>query len=324
MDKELQEIVDEMEFDAEEDKAAFEKLMAGKVGKKIQAGYAKNKDYTTKTQALADAKKQLEAQQEQFNTDQDYVLTQTSAYKTDMEKRLNDALAQVSASTLRGAALETKLRTLAAQYGEDPAELLADVKATREEEKKPAAPTFDDTEFNKRYVPRDEFQGAYGAALTMAPMIRDFERDYESTFGKPYEGSITELIRSTSQEVQQLQSRGQKNVNMFDHLRTKLDFSGQRQRNEEAAKVAAAEERTKWETQTREEIERDVRSKVLAENPNALRAGTQWEREGWRDNLGAAARKNQIPQQTPQDQFQHRQELHRKFEENAAKVEAAA
>lgn len=292
---------------------------------KLTAQHMKAADYTTKTQALADARKALEAQQAQFSTDQDYIMQQTADYKTDMEKRLNSTLQELSQARLYGAALKTKVDTLAAQYGEDAAELLKDVQEMRADAKKPDAPAFDDTEFNKRYVPRDEFTTAANQVYSFAPMIRDFEREYQRTFGKEYEGSITELINESSRAVQDARNRGRKDIDLFGYMKEKLDFKGQQVRNQEAEKTKAAEERTQWETQKTEEIERNLRSKLLAENPNALRNdAVTFEREQWRDNLGANARQNKIPQQTPQDQFQHRQSLHQKFIENAEKAGAAA
>lgn len=287
---------------------------------KLAGGYMKNKAFTEKTQALALERKKLEDERKEFTEGRDYLDGQVNVWKQDMEKRLNDALAQVAASSLRGAALETKLRTLAAQYGEDPAELLADVKETREEKK--AAPAFDDAEFSKKYVPRDEFTTAANQVYAFAPMIRDFERDYQKTFGKEYEGSITELINESSRAVQEQRSRGRKDIDLFGYMREKLDFKGQVAKNQEAATAAAAEERKTWETKTRDEIERDVRSKVLAENPAAYRSPDFNKPEAWRGNLGAAARQNKVPDQSPQAQFQHQQKLHSTFNELAAKAEA--
>lgn len=290
---------------------------------KLAGGYMKNKAFTEKTQALAVERKKLEDDQKAFNEGQDYLGNQMNTYKQDMEKRLNDALAQVQASSLRGAALETKLRTLAAQYGEDPAELLADVKAAREEEKKTAAGfDYGSDEFKKNVVGRDEFKQVANAFASYPTQVRDFEREYQRTFGKEYEGSLTELVNTASKEVEAARARGQ-NIDLFGHIRTKLDFTGQAQKNAEAAKVATEEERKKWETTTREEIERDVRSKVLAENPAAYKSS--WEKpEAWRQNLGAAKRENKMPTPTAQDDFQRRAELHQKFEENAAKAGVAA
>jgi hypothetical protein len=322
---ELQELIASARFSDDARRKALIEILEQEeeAAEDLNSGTMKAKDYTVKTQALADARKQLEQQQQEFEEGRNYLDGQMSTYKADMEKRLNDALAQVSASTLRGAALETKLRTLAAQYGEDPAELLKDVQASREEAKKPEKPEFDFDSIKDRVVGRDEYNQTRDAVFGFAPMIRDFERDYARTFGKEYEGSITELIRESAQEVQALQQRGVKNVDLFGHIRTKFDFAGQQQRNAEAAKAAEIEERKKWETQTREEIERDVRSKVLAENPAAY-SKLEWQKpDEWRNKLGAAERKNQLPQRTPQDEFKRRQELHAEFEKNATKSNAA-
>lgn len=320
---ELQEIVDEMEFDSDEDRTAFEKLMEGKAGAKIAAGYAKNKDYTTKTQALATARDALEKERKEFDEGQEYLTGQMSTYKTDMEKRLQDALDQVSASSLRGAALETKLRTLAAQYGEDPAELLADVKATRTEEKKAEGFNYDDDEFKKRVVSRDEFTRTGNAVFAFAPMLRDLEREYQRLFGKEFDGSMQELVTEASREVDARRARGQ-NIDLFGYMREKLDFTGQKTRNDETAKVKAEEDRKKWESDTREEIERNVRSELMAGNPAAAR--TPDKSNEWRTNLSADKR-NQSKQAetkaTPMDNFKRRQSIHQAYEERAAKSNAA-
>lgn len=285
---------------------------------KLTAQHMKAADYTTKTQALADARKALEKEREEFTQGRDYLDGQMNTYKADMEKRLNDALAQVSESSLRGAALETKLRTIAAQYGEDPAELLSDVKATREEKKD--APVYD--EYDKRYISRDDFTKQADSVVSFTTQIRDFEREYKKQFGTEYDGSITDLVGEASKEVAQRRARGQ-NIDLFGYMREKLDFSGQARRNQETEKTKAAEERTKWETQTREEIERDVRSKVLAENPAAYKGSWAPKPEAWRNELGAAARQNKLPDQSPMAQHNHRAGLHAKFEELAAKAEAS-
>jgi hypothetical protein len=320
--KELREAYEEAGVTADQIVKLEEVFTDEEILSKLTAQHMKAADYTTKTQALAEAKRKFEQEQQQFTEGRDYLDGQMNQYKLDMEKRLNDALAQVTQSSLRGAALETKLRTLAAQYGEDPAELLSDVKEAREEKKKDAAPIFDDEEFKKRYVPRDEFTNAANQIYAYPTMIRDFERDYQKTFGKEYDGSLTDLINEASREVQQLHQRGQKNVDLFGHIRSKLDFAGQQTRNQEAAKATSAKEREDWEKNKTEEIERNLRTKLAAENPGAYRGTWDNKPEAWRSNLNAQARQNKLPDQSAVAQHQRQAGLHAKFEELAAKVEA--
>lgn len=290
--------------------------------KKLEAQHMKNADYTIKTSEVAAERKRLADEKKRMEDEYESTLGTVNQYKTDLEARLNAALKQAADSDLRGAALNSKLRSLAAQYGEDPDELLKDVKEIREEPKK-EIPAFDDAEFNKRYVSRDEYQGAYGSVLSLAPMIRDLERDYQKTFGKEFEGSITELIRENAAEVQKLQQRGQKDIDLFGHIRAKLGFSEQAKVNEAAAKTKAEEDKKKWEADTRAEIERNVRSEVMAGNP---RAYTPEPTEAWRQKLSASSRqvKNQVPVPNPIEQVKHRQNVYADYEKRAAERQSGA
>lgn len=326
--KELQDIVDELEFENDAEKAEFEKFLAKeKIAAKIEAGYMKNKDYTTKTAAVADARKKLEQEQTKWNEEQDYVVGTMSKYKEDMEKRLNSALAEVSKSKLYGAALETKLQKIAAQYGEDPEDLLSDVKdmrGTKEPEKKDT-PNYDDEEFKKRYIPREEFTNSANAFFGFAPMIRDLDREYHKLYGKEYDGSMQELVKEATVEVNARRARGQQ-IDLYGYIREKLDFEGQKTRNVETDKVKSAEETKKWQEDQRKEIEQQVRSEYLAANPGASRQQPE-STENWRQNLSAGARKEkQQPDartNTARDTFKRQSEFHRAFEERAAKTNAA-
>lgn len=316
--KELQDIVDELEYENDDERAAFEKILEGKAGAKIKAGYMKNADYTTKTSAVAQAKKDLEAAQAKFNEEQDYVLSTTATWKQDMETRLNAALKQTAEGDLRGAALTSKLRALAAQYGEDPDELLKDVQGQRVTDDKPKdAPTYDRDALSRDFVSQKKFDETAQSVFGFAPMIRDFEREYKKKFGQEYDGSITELVRDVLPEVEKQRARG-RNVDLFGLMKEKLDFAGQDVRNTEAAKVAAEAERTKWEEEKRKEIEANVRSEYLASNPSAMRKPD--ESEKWRESLTAKDRGNSAAH-TQQDDFNRRKELHQVFEKKVAEAE---
>ena len=323
--KELQEILDELEFDNEEEKAAFEKVMAGKAGAKIEAGYMKARDYTTKTQALATAKKQLEAEQQKWNEEQDSYLQTMTGYKKDMEDRLNKALQTISQQKLYGAALETKLSQVAAQFGEDPETLLADVKQLRAKEtEERKTPAYDDEEFKKKYVPREEYESATQSVFGFAPMLRDLDHEYQDLYGKPYKGSMQQLVQKGIIEVNQRRARGQK-VDLYEYMRTELDFEGQKARNAEAAATQSEADKKKWQEEQRAEIEKQVRSEFLASNPAAARQPENT--EDWRKNLTASKRKeaqNDQGSKTAQETFQRRQEIHKAFQERQAKSEGAA
>lgn len=316
--KELQEILDELEFDTPEEKADFEKFLAkDKLAAKIEAGYMKNKDYTSKTQALATAKQQFEAQQETWNQQQDTYLGTLNTYKSDMEKRLNDALTQVSKAKVYGAALETKIQKLAAEYGADPEELLSDVKemrGTKEPEKQ--TPAFDEAEFSKKFLGRDEFQKVGDQFFSYPVMLRDLEREYARLYGKEYEGSLQELVKEATVQVNQQRARGQE-IDLFGYMRNKLDFDGQKARNAEAGKAKSEQERKDWEEKTRKELETQVRSEYLASNPGAMRQ--QESPDAWRQNLSATKRKEaQIERpRTVQETLKRQQSIHRAFEEQS-------
>lgn len=321
--KELQEILDELEFDTPEEKAEFEKFLAkDKVAAKIEAGYMKNRDYTTKTQALADARKQFEATQEAWNQQQDTYLQTLNTYKGDMETRLNNTLSELSKAKVYGAALETKIQKIAAEYGADPDELLADVKEMRGT-KEPAKqePQFNEDEFGKKFVSRDDFQKVGDQFFSYPVQMRDFEREYFRLFGKEYDGSLSDLVKEASVQVNQLRARGNKDIDLFGYMRQKLDFDGQRARNAEAAKVKDADDRKKWEEEKAKEIETRLRSEIIATNP-ALAHQPQ-DTESWRQNLTASGRKQaQQPIERPrtaQDTLKRQQSIHRAYEEQATK-----
>jgi hypothetical protein len=322
MKQELQDIVDEMEFDSDDDRAAFEKLMEGKVGQKIQSGYMKAKDYTTKTQAVAEAKRQLEAERLQLEEGTTYYQEQLNTYKTDVESRLNKALQAAADSSTRGAALEAKLRKLAAEYGADPDELLADVTTRRDEPEKKHEFSFDD--IKDKVVGRDEYNAAANSFFSFAPQIRDFEREYQREFGKEYEGSITDLVAEASNAVQERRKRNPKDqTNLFSYMREKLDFEGQKTRNAETAKTAAQKEREDWEKSKTEEIERNLRSKIVAENPRAFDQPIN--NEEWRQNIAKSRKPTQeMPVRPAQSRDQRRTEIAKIFEETTAAKQAAA
>jgi hypothetical protein len=317
---ELQELVDELEFDSPEDKAEFEKHLAkDKLGAALSARVMKNKDYTVKTQAVAQAKKDLEAAQAKFEEEQNYLLSTTATWKADLEKRLNDQIRQTSEANLYGAALKSKVQAMAAEYGVDPDELLKDIQTQRKDEPSKDTPAFDEKQFSEKFVSKAEFDEASNAVFAFAPMIRDFERDYKKTFGKEYDGSVTDLVREVSPEIEKQRARG-RNVDLFGLMREKLDFNGQAARNAETAKATAEAERVAWEAAKTKEIETNLRSQLLADNPTALRKPD--ESEKWRESLDSKSRGNSATN-NQLDDFKRRQTLHAKFEENVAKRGAA-
>lgn len=320
--KELQELVDELEFDSPEDKAEFEKYVAKeKLGASIEAKVMKNKDYTTKTQQLAAQRKQLEAEQQRWNEEQDSYVGTLNSYKTDMEQRLTNAMAQISKQKLYGAALETKINQLAATYGEDPDELLADIKEMRgsKEPEKPAASQYDEEEFKKKYVGRDEYQQATESVFGFAPMLRDLDHEYQDLYGKPYKGSMQELVKKGIIEVNARRARGQK-IDLYEFMRGELEFDAQKTRNAEAAAQQSEADKKKWQEEQRAEIEKQVRSEFLASNPQA--AHQPQDTEAWRGNLSAAKRKEQDQSaRTVQATVQRQQGFHQAFRDRQAKSE---
>lgn len=312
---EQKEYADELGMNEEEFLAAFPEERFNK----LKGGYGKNKDYTTKTQALAEERRRFQQEQQEWAQGRDYTDRQNAAWKEDVEKRLNSALEQVSQSRLYGAALESKLQAVAAEYGLEFEDLVKDVKERREEPKKAAEPDY--KPYDERYVDRDSFRKTTDTMFAYSSMLRDFEREYKKLYGKEYDGEITELVGNASKEVQARQGRGV-NADLWTVMREQLDFSGQKARNDEAAKAAAEKEKEEWRKQTREEIDRDLRTQYAVSNPNA---GRQPDKANeWRNNLSATKRQQQQDRKaTPMDNFQRRQEIHRAYEERAAKHEAA-
>jgi len=311
----LQDLLEEMEFDTPEDKAEFEKFLAkDKFGAGIESRVMKNKDYTTKTQQLAETKRQLEAEKEQWNAQQDSYTATIQTYKTDMETRLNAALRQAADSNANGAVLKNIVNKLAATYGEDVDELLKDVKDMRTEETpKAKASPLDDEEFKKNFVPRQEYEAAASSFFGFSPMLRDIERDYERLSGKPFEGSMTELTRDAIDTVNKRRARGE-NIDIPTYMREKLDFAGLKAAKDAKDAAAVEQERKDWEAKTREDIERNVRSQIVAENPNAFKAPV----EDWRGKLNAQQR-NQDSRQSAIDRQQRQRSIHAAYEEQAAK-----
>lgn len=313
----LQELLDEMEFDTPEDKVEFEKFLAkDKLGASIESRVMKNKDYTTKTQQIAETKRQLEAEKEQWNQQQDTVTSQLQTYKTDLEGRLNTALRQAAESNAYGAALKSKLQTIAAQYGEDVDELLKDVKEMRTEDPKDKKPVVDDEEFKKNFVPRAEYEQAASQFFGFSPMLRDLEREYERLSGKPFDGSMQELVGDAVKTVTARRNRGEQ-IDIPTYIREKLDFKGLQAAKEEQVKAAAQKEREEWEKKTREDIEKDIRSKIVADNPRAF----QPPKDEWRDKLGPKDRQADRP--TQQDRYARQRAIHAAYEERAQKSAGA-
>jgi hypothetical protein len=290
---------------------------------KLAGGYLKNKDYTTKTAALADERRDFQKQQTDWQQGRDYMDRQTAVWKEDNDKRLNAALEDASQSRLYGAALESKLQALATEYGENFEDLLKDVKARRTDAPPPKTAEPDYKPYDERYVGRDEIKKGFDTMFAYSPMMRDFEWEYKKLYGKDYDGSIVELMKGASQEVSARQQRGQQS-DLWTVMREKLDFDGQKTRNAESKVAADKQERADWEKKTREEIDRELRTQYGAQNPAAARSADK--SNEWRHNLSANKRQEQQRTErksTPMDDFKRRQDIHRAYEERAAKHEAA-
>ncbi len=318
---EIQTYVDSLKFKSDDAKKAFVTLLEDP--ETAESAFMMQQDYTKKTQQTAADRKALDDAKKAFEDEQNYLLSTTAKWKEDLEGRLNIALKAAADSDLRGAALTSKVRALASQYGEDPDELLKDIQSKRADEgddKSKSTPAFDRSAFEKEFVSQKKFDEVSNVALSFPAMIRDFERDYKKKFGQEYDGSITDLVREAGQQVEQQRARG-RNIDLFGYMKEKLDFAGQDARNVEAAKVAADAERTKWEEEKTKEIETNLRSQLLADNPTALRKPD--ESEKWRESLDSKSRQNNTVR-TQQDDFNRRKELHAVFEKNMERVTGAA
>jgi len=317
---ELQAYVDTLKFKSDDAKAAYVKLLEDP--ETAEQAFMFQSDYTKKTQQTAEERRRFEQEKQQWEEGRNYYDEQINSYKTDVESRLNKALQAAADSSTRGAALEAKLRKLAAEYGADPDELLADVTTRRDEPEKKHEFSFDD--IKDKVVGREEYNQAANSFFSFAPQIRDFEREYQREFGKEYEGSITELVAEASNAVQERRKRNPKDqTNLFSYMREKLDFEGQKAKNVEAAKTKAQQEREEWEKSKTEEIERNLRSKIVAESPRAFDQPVN--NEAWRQNIAKSRKPTQdMPVRPAQGRDQRRQEIAKIFEETTAAKQAAA
>lgn len=324
LSQKLQEAYEEAGLTAEQITALEAVFTDAEILKKLEAQVMKNADYTTKTTSLAEDRRKLDDERKKWNEEQDTYLGTLSTYKKDMETRLTAALKQAADSRVYGAALETKLTKIAAEYGVDAEELMADVKEMRTKEPaKKDTPAYDDEEFKKRYVPRDEFQSTAESVFGFAPMLRDLDREYHKLYGKEYDGSMQELVKRGVIEVNAQRARG-KQTDLYSYMREQLEFDAQKARNVETDKVKSAEETKKWQEDQRKEIEQQVRSEYLAANPGAARQAPA--EDAWRENLSAAKRQERQADtrtNTARDTFKRQQEVHKAYEERAAKTNAA-
>lgn len=249
---EQKEYADELGFSEEE----FEKAFPNDRYEKLTKGYAKNKDYTIKTQAVAEEKKRIE--QDRAATDAEK--QRLAQWKSSAEQQLADALDKVQASTLRGAALEAKLQRIATEFNLDADELMKDVLEQRADDPARTQQQQQQAKVDlSNHVTKDELHSQMTAIGMLPVMTRDLEREYRKLYNKEYEGSLEELVTESFKEIASLQAQGQ-NINFKDHMRTKLGFAEQAKRNDEA-------ERERWKEETRKELETDIRSKLSAENP---------------------------------------------------------
>ena len=314
MKKSLKDAMLEAGYTEEEIKKFDEQFPEDDRQEKFAGGYLKNADYTAKTQQLAAEKKRLEEEADTY-------VQSLGTYKTDLEGRLSAAVAQTAKQKLYGAALEAKIQKLAVEYGEDFDELMKDVTDQRAGVKEPVKPAIDDEEFGKKYVSRDDFQKAGDHFFSYPVQMRDLEREYHRLYGKEYEGSLSELVKEASVQVNAQRARGNKDIDLFGYMRQKLDFEGQKARNVEAQKTKSAEDQKKWEEDKAKEIETRLRSELLAANPALSRP--QPDSEAWRQNLTAAARKEAKHDEQPRsasDHLRRQQGIHRAYEERAAKT----
>jgi hypothetical protein len=317
---EVQAYVDTLKFKSDDAKAAYTKLLEDP--ETAEQAFMFQSDYTKKTQQTAEERRRFEAEKQQWEEGRNYYDEQAAAHTTDIEARLNQALQAAANSSSRGVALEAVVRKMAAEYGVNADELLTEVQTRREEPEKKHEFSFDD--IKDKVVGRDEYNAAANSFFSFAPQIRDFEREYAREFGKEYEGSITDLVSEASNAVQERRKRNPKDqTNLFSYMREQLDFAGQKARNLETAKIASQKEREDWEKSKSDEIERNLRSKIIAENPRAFDQPVNTEE--WRQNIAKSRKPTQeMPVRPAQSRDQRRTEIAKIFDETIAAKQAAA
>jgi hypothetical protein len=205
---------------------------------------------------LAEERRQLDADKQATAREKENL----ADWRQGAEQQLQTALKAAEQSNLRGAALESRIKRIAGEYNLDADELLQDILENRAADRGRTQEERQEAQVDlSKYATAEQVNNQISAMGLLPLQVRDLEHEYRRLFGKEYDGSIEELATTGFKEIIDRQKRGE-NIDFKGYVREKLDFAGQRQRNDE-------KEREDWKENTRKEIEMDVRSKLSAEDP---------------------------------------------------------
>lgn len=209
--------------------------------------------FTQKTQALAEEKRKFGETQAEWETRTNQYTEELATWKSGLETKLQDAVTQLEQSKLRGAALESKVRSIANEFGVDSDALLADVKdvhAAKKEEPNQPPPQVD----LSGYLPRKEADELARTAIMLPVQMQEFYHDYQRLHGKPFDGNLSELMHEALVEgVKQ-------KIPVKDYLANKFEFSKKRDEQSAAQRQAEIDTAVK-------EAETRVRSEFAGQRP---------------------------------------------------------
>lgn len=231
--KEITEWLDSLGLEGEERTAVEATLTkTPERAEKAKESFMLKSAFTQKTQALADEKRRFGETQAEWETRTNQYTEELATWKQGLETKLQDAVKQLEESKLRGAALESKVRSVANEFGLNADELLTDVKdvhAAKREEPNQPPPQID----LSGYLKKGEADELARLAVTLPVQMQQFYVDYQRLHGKPFDGDLTQLMQEAMMEGIK------RKVPVRDYLAEKFEFS--KKRDEQAAAQRAAE-----------------------------------------------------------------------------------
>lgn len=209
--------------------------------------------FTQKTQALADERRKFGETQAEWETRTNQYTEELATWKQGLETKLQDAVKQLEESKLRGAALESKTRALANEFGVDADQLLADVKdvhAAKKDDPQSPAPQVDLT----GYLKKGEADELARTAIMLPVQMQEFYHDYQRLHGKPFEGNLSELMHEA------LVEGVKRKVPVKDYLAEKFEFSKKREEQSAAQRQSEIDAAVK-------DAETRIRSEYAGQRP---------------------------------------------------------
>jgi hypothetical protein len=222
-----------------------------KVLKRLEEGQLRQSDYSRHMNDLKRQEQTLKATETALNQ-----------WKSEAEGKLNAAVAERDALKTTAAQYEANVRAIASEYGLDPAEVSARLKAglpaiapgtTPPAHQQSGTPTMDTSKFLTREELEKQFQTAQQAFPLLQATIIDLNAEHMRLFGQPL-ANATELTQKAMEQKRSIREVWEEENRVADR-RTQI-----------ASEAKAAEEAR---------IRADERQKVLSEHsvPLASRPG---------------------------------------------------